>query len=150
MSNYDQVVISELLNLSWVNCWTLACVTQIRLWHLLTSSEHFGTSSAKILGIGSLHPHLHHYSLKLFIQFLLKTMSHPTPRSARFVCCLFWCCFVILGMSSESEQSVTTDNDDWNVGEESNTKICCVSSVRQRYFISHRASDLTGRTIRFM
>lgn len=43
------------------------------------------------------------------------------------VCLVFvLLCDVILGLSSESEQSVTTDNDDLNVGAQSNTKISCV------------------------
>lgn len=62
-----------------------------------------------------------------------------------------------MGLSSESEQSVTADNDDLNVGAESNTKISYVSSVRSsinsptasesldRLF--YQAYEMNGRTI---
>lgn len=45
--------------------------------------------------------------------------------------------FDILGMPSESELSVTTHNDDLNVGVRSYTKICCVSCVGRGCFVSY-------------
>lgn len=45
--------------------------------------------------------------------------------------------FDILGMPSESELSVTTHNDDLNVGARSYTKICCVSCVGRGCCVSY-------------
>lgn len=99
----------------------------------------------------SSYPHLHDYSLEIFIHFLGSVSSN-------LLFCLAFCLLFVLlcddvlvvpGMPSESELSVTTHNDEFKVGAESNTKICCANCVGGGCFVSYWAYAKNCSTIDF-
>lgn len=76
--------------------------------------------------------HLHHYSLPHFHSYKRhyrgQRSIQPSALQGLFRRLFSRVVpFDILGLPSESELSVTTHNDDLNVGARSYTKICCVS-----------------------